>query len=47
MMALRYDSERLRGFCNRLTDRQIDIFDSRFAFATENTIRRGNKVILL
>ena len=35
-------SERLRGFCDRLTDgltdRQTDICDSRVAFATENMI---------
>ena len=35
-MVDRSDSERLRGFCNRLTDRQTDICNSRVAFATEN-----------
>ena len=36
------DSERLRGFCDRRTDvqtdGQMDICDSRVAFATENLV---------
>ena len=36
-MVDRSDSERLRGFCDRQTDRQTDICDSRVAFATENS----------
>ena len=43
-MADRLDSERLRGFCDRRTDRrtdrytygQMDICNSRVAFVTEN-----------
>ena len=35
-MVVRSDSDRLRGFCDRLTDRQTDICNSRVAFATEN-----------
>ena len=34
-MADRPDSERLRGFCDRQTDRQTDICDCRVAFMTE------------
>ena len=34
-MADRLDFERLRGFCDRRTDRRTDICDSRVAFATE------------
>ena len=36
-MANRHDSERLRGFCDRLTDRQTDICDSRVTFETEKS----------
>ena len=32
----RDDSERLRSFCDRLTDGRTDICDCRVAFATEN-----------
>ena len=32
-----HESERLRGFCDRQTDRQMDICNCRVAFATENT----------
>ena len=35
-MADRLDSERLRGFDFRRTDRRTDICDCRVAFATEN-----------
>ena len=35
-LAERHNSERLRGFCDRLTDRRMDICFSRIAFATEN-----------
>ena len=37
-MADRSNSERLRGFCDRWTDGQTDICDSRLAFATENCV---------
>jgi len=37
-MVNRSDSERLRGFCDRQTDRRMDICDSRVAVATENSI---------
>ena len=37
-MANRHDSERLRGFCDRQTDGQMDICDSRVAFATEKCV---------
>ena len=40
-MVDRSDSERLRGFCDGLMDRQTDICDSRVAFATENNILGG------
>ena len=36
MMADMHDSERLRGFGNRWTDRWTDICDCRVAFTTEN-----------
>ena len=36
MMDNNYDSERLRGFDKRKTDRQLDICNTRVAFATEN-----------
>ena len=38
-MADRLDSERLRGFDFRLTDRQTDICDCRVAFATEKLMK--------
>ena len=41
IMADRLDSERLRGFDFRKTDRQTDICDCRVAFATENTTGSG------
>ena len=41
LMVDRSNSERLRGFCDRQTDRQMDIrtdiCDCRVAFATEKT----------
>lgn len=44
IMADRLDSERLRGFCNRQTDRwtdrQMDICNSKVAFATEKKKQR-------
>ena len=38
LIADRLDSEMLRGFCDRRTDRQTDLCDSRVAFATENQL---------
>ena len=35
----RSDIERLKGFCDGLTDRQMDICDCRVAFANENFLR--------
>ena len=43
LMADSYDSEMLRGFCNRLTDWQTDICDSRVTFATENRAFRNEQ----
>ena len=39
-MADRLDSERLRGFDFRRTDRRTDICDCRVAFATENMVAK-------
>ena len=52
LMVNRHNSERLRGFCDRQTDRQTDICDSRVAFATEKVsqtleIYLGKKYTLL
>ena len=38
LMVDRSNSERLRGFCNGLTDRQTDICNSRVAFMTEKEL---------
>ena len=46
-MANRHDSERLRGFCDRLTDRQTDICDSRVAFVTEKSLLVCQQILLV
>ena len=37
-MVDRFNSERLRGFCDRQMDRLTDICNSRVDFATENAV---------